>query len=50
MNRVAERMLASRPSVAAVGDLAGLPDLKEIQLALLDRKQGRGEPRNRFWK
>lgn len=50
INRIADRMLASRPTVAAIGDLNNLPDVKEIELGLLDRKQGRGDPKNRFTK
>ena len=50
VNRIADKMLSSRPSVAAIGDLTDLPDMKEIELGMLDRKSGRGDPRDRFKK
>ena len=38
VNRVAEKMLASKPAVAAIGKLEHLPDYKDIELGLLRRE------------
>ena len=35
--RISERMLASKPTVAAIGNLKKLPEFKEVELGLLDR-------------
>lgn len=37
IQRIADKMLTSKPSVAAVGTLKDLPAYKDIELALLDR-------------
>ncbi len=37
VNRVADKMLSSKPSIAAIGDLRHLPDYKDLELGLLDR-------------
>ena len=37
LNRIAEKMLSSKPSVAAIGDLTHLQDFKDIELALIDK-------------
>merc|ERR1712025_1344937 len=39
INRIAKKMLSSRPSVAAIGSLDELPDFHDIELGVLD-KQG----------
>nr|XP_040567424.1 mitochondrial-processing peptidase subunit alpha-like [Lepeophtheirus salmonis] len=38
LRRIARRMLTSKPSVAAVGEMKYLPSYKDIELALLDKK------------
>jgi len=38
IKRIADRMLASKPSVAATGTLERLPEFKDIELGLLDRQ------------
>lgn len=47
INRIAAKMLASKPSVAAIGDLKELPDFSDIELGLLDKK-GLMPKRKRF--
>merc|ERR1712154_543283 len=37
IRRIADKMLTSKPSVAAVGSLKDLPEYKDIELALLDK-------------
>ena len=37
IKRVCDRMLTSKPSVAAIGTLKDLPDFTDIQLGLLDK-------------
>ena len=37
INRISERMLASKPTVAAIGNLQKLPEFKDVELGLLDR-------------
>jgi len=37
LQRIAEKMLTSKPSIAAIGSLKDLPAYKDIELALLDR-------------
>ncbi len=37
LHRIAERMLSSKPTVAAIGTLDRLPEYKDIELALIDR-------------
>merc|ERR1719499_310352 len=39
LNRVAEKMLASKPSVAAIGSLDNLPAMDVIEAGLLDRNR-----------
>ena len=34
---IADKMLTSKPSVAAIGTLKDLPEYKDIELALLDK-------------
>ena len=38
INRIAAKMLSSKPSVAAIGSLKSLPDYHDIELGLLDKK------------
>ena len=47
IQRVAEKMLRSKPSVAAIGTLDELPDFHDIELGLLD-KNGKMPKRQRF--
>lgn len=37
INRIAAKMLASKPSVAAIGTLDDLPDFHDIELGVLDK-------------
>ena len=37
VNRIAAKMLQSKPSVAAIGNLDQLPDFNDIELGLLDK-------------
>ena len=47
INRIAEKMLASKPSVAAIGNLDNLPDYHDIELGILD-KNGKMPSRRQF--
>ena len=47
INRIATKMLASKPSVAAIGSLDELPDFHDIELGMLD-KQGLMPKRRKF--
>ena len=47
IQRIASRMLRSKPSVAALGDLRKLPNFKEIESALSSR-DGKLPRRGRF--
>ena len=38
IRRVSEKMLASKPAVAAYGNLTALPNMNDIQFAFMDRK------------
>ena len=38
IRRVSEKMLSTKPSVAAFGNLAALPDMNDIQFAFMDKK------------
>ena len=38
INRIAKKMLSSRPSVAAIGSLDELPGFNDIELGILDRQ------------
>ena len=37
IRRIADKMLTSKPSVAAIGTLKDFPEYKDIELALLDK-------------
>ena len=37
INRIASKMLASKPSVAAIGTLSDLPDYHDIELGIVDK-------------
>lgn len=37
INRIADKMLTSQPSVAAIGNLKDMPSLKDIELSLIDK-------------
>jgi len=41
LRRVAERMLSSKPSVAAIGDLEKLPSMRDVELMLTGRREER---------
>lgn len=47
--RVAERMLASKPSVAAVGSLDNLPSMDIIEAGLLDRNRPTTAPTRKMF-
>ncbi len=38
INKIAEKMLATKPAIAAIGNLDRLPENRDIELALLDRR------------
>ena len=48
---IADKMLASKPSVAAIGTLKDLPEFNDIQLGLLDKNGSLpGRVRSRFFR
>ena len=47
--RVAERMLASKPSVAAIGSLDNLPSMDVIEAGLLDRNRPTTAPTRKMF-
>lgn len=51
IKKVADKMLASKPSVAAIGTLKDLPEFNDIQLGLLDKNGSLpGRVRSRFFR
>ena len=48
IQRVAERMLRTKPSVAAYGKLGRLPDLDTVQSKLLERPSLKSKLRSMF--
>eukprot|EP00095_Tigriopus_kingsejongensis_P010365 maker-scaffold2236_size18378-snap-gene-0.7 protein:Tk10365 transcript:maker-scaffold2236_size18378-snap-gene-0.7-mRNA-1 annotation:"mitochondrial processing peptidase alpha" len=50
INRIADKMLTSKPSVAVVGNMAQLPAFKDIELALIDKQSHPTAPKTGFFR